>query len=137
MSNINSETSFQGEFRFYSVKAMQGYLFVYYISMYACSCMCLCIYVSIYVYMYVCKKKNLSWTRVFVWLARAQANIYHLGDCKPSTTEINVVCKVQATSRCLPPARVAIEHLATAVVAGHLMGCVRLTTPATFTTHQY
>ena len=72
-------------------------------------------------------------------VARAQANIYHLGDCKPSTTEINVVCKVQATSRCLPPwpARVAIEHLATAVVIGHLMGCVRLTTPATFTTHQY
>ena len=146
MSNINSETSFlyqlfKENLDFIVLKlAMQGYLFVYYISIYACTCMCLCIYVSIYVYMYVCMyvwKKNLSWTWVFVWLARAQANIYHLSDCKPSTTEINVVCKLQATSRCLPPARVAIEHLATAVVAGHLMGCVRLATPATFTTHQY
>ena len=27
--------------------------------------------------------------------------------------------------RCLPPTRVALEHLATAVVAGHLMGRVR------------
>jgi len=107
--------------------------------MHAHVCVCVYMYLSMYICMYACmyEKKNLSWTRVFVWLARAQANIYHVGDCKPSTTEINVVCKLQATSRCLPPARVAIEHLATAVVAGHLMGCVRLATPATFTTHQY
>ena len=37
---------------------------------------------------------------------------------------------------CLPPTRVAFKHLATAVVAGHLMGRVRLATPAMFTTHQ-
>ena len=36
--------------------------------------------------------------------------------------------------RCLPPTRVAFEHLATAVVAGYLIGRVRLATP---TTHHY